>query len=69
MQDEGIEVPIFKELCTVTGDEDAILWEAQTGTWSEKYIQVKLELNTPKVGISDIIRHAFSERGGEVLTR
>lgn len=68
MRDEGIEVPIFKELCTIVGDKDSILWEAQTGTWNNKYIQVKLELDTPKVGISDIIRQAFSERGGEVLT-
>ena len=68
VRDEGVEVPIFKELCTIAGDEASILWEAQMGTWNDKYIQVKLVLDTPKVGISDGIRQAFSERGGEVLT-
>ena len=67
-RDEAIEIPIFKELCTVEGDTEEILWEASTQTWDDKYIQVKLKLNEPKVGISDKIRQAFSERGGEVLT-
>lgn len=66
--DETIEVPVFKELCTVEGDENSILWEAGTGTWNGKYIQVKLKLNQPTVGIGDKIRQAFSERGGEVLS-
>ena len=66
--DEEIEIPVFKELCTVEGDEDSILREARTGTWEGKYIQVKLKLDTPKVGISDEIRQAFDERGGEVLS-
>ena len=66
--DETIEIPIFKELCTLEGDEDFILWEAGTGTWDSKYIQVKLKLNQPTVGIGDKIRQAFSERGGEVLS-
>ena len=67
IRDEDIEIPIFKELCTVTGDEESVLWEARTQTWDDKYIQVKLTLDTPRVGISDEIRQAFSERGGEVL--
>ncbi len=67
IRDEDIEIPIFKELCTVTGDEETVLWEASTQTWDDKYIQVKLTLDTPRVGISDEIRQAFSERGGEVL--
>ena len=66
--DETIEVPVFKELCTVEGDEGSILWEAQMGTWDGKYIQVKLKLDKPKVGVGDEIRQAFSERGGEVLS-
>lgn len=66
--DETIEVPVFKELCTVEGDEGSILWEAQMGTWKGKYIQVKLKLDKPKVGVGDEIRQAFSERGGEVLS-
>ena len=67
IRDEDIEIPIFKELCTVAGDEESVLWEARTQTWDDKYIQVKLTLDTPRVGISDEIRQAFSERGGEVL--
>ena len=68
VQDEKIEIPIFKELCTVTGNEEFILWEARTQAWADKYIQVKLKLSKPRGGINDEIRQAFSERGGEVLS-
>ena len=68
MRDEEIEIPIFKELCTVEGDEVSVLSEAMIGTWAEKYIQVKLKLDKPRVGISDEIHQAFGERGGEVLS-
>ena len=68
VQDEAIEIPVFKELCTITGNEESVLWEASTQMWDGKYIQVKLELRTPRVGISDEIRQAFGERGGEVLS-
>ena len=67
-QDKEIEIPVFKELSTVEGDETAILSEAMTGNWKDKYIQVKLTLSKPKVGISDEIRQAFDRRGGEVLS-
>ncbi len=66
--DEHIEIPIFKELCTIEGDETSILSDAMTGDWNDKYIQVKLKLNTPKVGISDEIRQAFDRSGGDVLS-
>ena len=66
--DETIEIPIFKELCAVEGDESLVLSEAMTGNWTGKYVQVKLKLSKPRVGISDEIRQAFSERGGEVLS-
>ena len=68
IRDEGIEIPIFKELCTVEGDEVSVLSEAMTGDWAGKYIQVKLKLGAPRVGISDEIRKAFSDRGGDVLS-
>ena len=68
IQDAEIEIPVFKELCTVEGNEVSVLSEAITGEWDGKYIQVKLKLDTPKVGISDDIRQAFSERGGDVLS-
>ena len=67
IQDEEIEIPIFKKLCTVEGDEASVTSDAMTGDWDGKYIQVKLELTTPRVGISDEIRKAFSDRGGDVL--
>ncbi len=67
-RDEAIEIPVFKELCTVTGDEEFVLWDAQTQVWDGKYIQVKLELNKPQMGVNDKIRQAFSARGGEVLS-
>ena len=66
--DKEIEVPISKELCTVEGNEDSVLSEARKGNWAEKYIQVKLKLNAPEVGIGDKIRKAFSDHGGDVLS-
>ena len=66
--DETIEIPVFKELGAVEGDESLVLSEAMTGNWTGKYVQVKLKLSKPRVGISDKIRQAFSERGGEVLS-
>ena len=68
VRDEGIEIPVFKELCTVTGDEESVLWDAQTQAWDGKYIHVKLTLSKPAVGIADKIRQAFNTRGGEVLS-
>ena len=67
-RDAGIEIPIFKELCTVKGDEALVLAEAMRGNWADKYIQVKLKLNIPQAGIGDKIRQAFSERGGDILS-
>ena len=68
VQDEEIEIPIFKELCTVEGAEASIISDAMNGDWDGKYIQVKLKLGTPRVGISDEIRKTFSDRGGDVLS-
>ena len=67
-RDEKIDIPIFKELCTIEGDEASVTSDAMTGDWNGKYIQVKLKLNVPEVGIGDKIRQAFSDRGGEVLS-
>ncbi|MDE0426447.1 MAG: exonuclease SbcCD subunit D [Candidatus Poribacteria bacterium] len=68
VRDEAIEIPVFKELCIVKGDEDSVLWDARTQAWDGKYIQVKLKLNKPQTGINDKVRQAFSEQGGEVLS-
>ena len=66
--DEEIEIPVFKELCTVMGDETSVLFQAMTENWDGKYIQVKLKLDAVKTGINDRIRQAFAERGGDVLS-
>ena len=66
--DEEIEIPVFKELCTVTGDETSVLFQAMTENWDGKYIQVKLKLDAIETGINDKIRQAFAERGGDVLS-
>ena len=68
IQDEDIGIPIFKELCTVEGDEASVISDTMNADWNGKYIQVKLKLTTPRVGISDEIRKAFSDRGGDVLS-
>ena len=68
IRDEEIVIPVFKALCTIEGDENFVLSEAMTGNWADKYIQVKLKLNKPRVGIGDEIRQIFNERGGEVLS-
>ena len=68
IRDEEIEIPIFKELCTVEGDEASVISDAMAGDWDGKYIQVKLKLTAPRVGISDEIRQAFGNRGGDVLS-
>lgn len=67
-QDEAIKIPVFKELCTITGDEESVIWDAQTQAWDGKYIQVKLKLNKPQTGINDKVRQAFGDRGGQVLS-
>ncbi len=68
IRDKEIEIPIFKALCTVEGDEASVTSDAMAGDWNGKYIQVKLKLTAPRVGISDEIRQAFGNRGGEVLS-
>ena len=69
--DKEIEVPIskvYKELCTVEGNETSVLSDARKGNWDGKYIQVKLKLDAPGIDINDKIRQEFRERGGEVLS-
>ena len=68
IRDEAVKIPVFKELCTVEGDEASVTSDAMTEDWNGKYIQVKLKLTAPRVGISDEIRKVFSARGGDVLS-
>ena len=66
--DEEIEIPVFKELWTVVGDENTVLLQAVAENWDGKHIQVKLKLEAVETGINDKIRQAFAERGGDVLS-
>lgn len=67
LEQEEIEIPIFKELCIVEGDETTVLGKAMSGDWENKYIQIKLKLNKVGKVSSDEIRTVFTDRGGEVL--
>jgi len=66
---ESITIPVFKELCRVSGNFNEIMAEARSDSrdWKDKYIEVQLKLDIPITGASDSIRNAFAERGGEVL--
>ena len=68
VQVEEIEVPVFKELCTVTGNLNEVRSAAMLPEWDGKYIQIQLTLDRPEVGISDEIREMFDQRGGDVLS-
>ena len=65
---EEIEIPVFKKLCTVTGNLDEVRSAAMLPEWDGKYIQIQLTLDRPEVGISDEIREIFHQHGGEVLS-
>jgi hypothetical protein len=55
-------------LIRVTGTLDQILEMAQQGAWEGALIEVLLNLDLPQIGISDQIRQAFAEKGGEVAS-
>lgn len=64
---EEIEIPVFRELCTVEEDLESVLKRAREEDWTGKYIRVKLTLDEPDVGIGDEVRKAFRNRGGDAL--
>lgn len=64
---EDIEIPVFRELCTVEGDLNTVLTRAIEEDWDEKYIRIELKLEKPDIGINDLVRKEFRERGGDVL--
>jgi exonuclease SbcD len=66
---KSITIPVFKELCRVSGNFNEVIEEARSDNrdWKDKYIEVQLILDTPITGASDAIRNAFAQRGGEVL--
>ena len=63
-----IEIPVFKELCTVTGSLDEVLSATMLPDWDGKYIQVQLKLDQPEIGINDKIRQMFHQHGGDILS-
>ena len=63
-----LEIPIFKELCIVTGSLNEVLSMTMSAEWNGKFIQVQLKLDQPEVGISDKIRKMFHQHGGDVLS-
>lgn len=68
IRNDKINIPVFKELITLEGDENHILSQAMLGNWDGKYIQVKLKLDAVRTGVADEIRKAFGDRGGDVIT-
>lgn len=62
-----IDVPVFKKLESVIGTYENLILKANFGDWTGKYIEVKLKLNSPKIGVGDEIRQIFAKQGGEVL--
>jgi exonuclease SbcD len=66
---KSITIPVFKELCRVSGNFNEIMAEARSDSydWKDKYIEIQLKLDSPITGASDAIRNAFAQRGGEVL--
>jgi exonuclease SbcD len=64
---EGIIVPKFRELVRVEGTLDEVKIRANFEDWKDKYIEVRVQLAGPQIGVGDEIRQAFADRGGRVL--
>lgn len=62
-----LDVPVFKELESVSGTFEDLMLKANFEDWTGKQLEVKLELDSPKIGVGDEIRQAFADQGGEVL--
>ena len=63
-----IGVPIFRPLVRVKGTFAEIMTVAEVEQWEGKLIEVTIDVDTPRIGISDQIRKAFSDQGGEVAS-
>jgi exonuclease SbcD len=64
---KGVTVPVFRELVRLEGTPDDLTQLANFGDWKDKYIEVKVHLDGPAVGVGDEIRQAFAQKGGKVL--
>jgi exonuclease SbcD len=64
---EEIIVPTFRELVRVEGMLDDVKTRANFEDWKDKYIEVRVQLAGPQIGVGDEIRQAFADRDGRVL--
>jgi exonuclease SbcD len=65
---EEIPVPTFRELVRIVGKYDEIMSIAEEKDWEGKLIEVQIQLDAPRIGLSDAIRKAFADKGGEVAS-
>lgn len=61
-------IPVFRPLVRVQGTFEEIMNTAARQNWENHFIEVELRIDQPEVGMSDQIRGAFAERGGEVAS-
>lgn len=64
---EELTVPTFRKLVRVEGTLDDVMLRVNFEDWKDKYVEVKLRLDSPQIGVGDSIRKAFAGRGGKVL--
>lgn len=64
---DEIVVPVFRKLVSIKGSLIEILKRAKNENWKDSYIDVKVLLDVPRIGIADEIRKAFRDNGGFVL--
>ncbi len=64
---EKVTVPVFRKLVRVKGNLDELLRKAGSEDWKDKYIEVKVLLDGPTIGLGDTVRQAFAQKGGRVL--
>jgi exonuclease SbcD len=64
---EEVTVPVFRELVRLEGTPDELNREANFGDWKDKFLEVKVHLDGPAVGVADTLRQAFAQKGGHVL--
>ena len=64
---EEVTVPVFRELVRVEGTPDDLTQLANFGDWKDKYIEAKVLLDGPAIGVGDTVRQAFAQKGGKVL--
>ncbi|MBA1341082.1 MAG: DNA double-strand break repair protein Mre11 [ANME-2 cluster archaeon] len=64
---EEVTVPVFRKLVKVEGTPEDLTQQANFGDWMDRYVEVKVLLDGPAVGVGDEIRQAFAQKGGKVL--